>query len=305
MKEVFIVLINFNTQGLTIECLESLLKAKREDFNINTIIVDTYPKKRISINTDNYKDIRLKIILAENKGFSGGNNLGINYAIKNGADYIMILNNDTVVDPELIASLIKGFEFDEKIGIISPKIYFEKGYEFHKNKYSEGEKGRVIWYAGGVIDWKNVYPKHLGVDEVDDGQFEEVKETDFTTGCAFLSSAKIFSEMRGFDESYFLYFEDADFSLRVKKRGYKIMFWPKAVLWHKNAGSTGGSGSGLQDYYTTRNRMIFGIRFAPVRSKIALIKESLRLFRSGRQWQKKGISDFYLRRFGKGSYPVD
>ena len=110
--------------------------------------------------------------------------------------------------------------------------------------------------------------------------------------------------MKGFDNRYFLYFEDSDLSQRLKKAGYKILFYPKAILWHKNAGSTGGSGSSLQDYFTTRNRMIFGLKFAPLRSKIALIRESLRLLSSGRQWQKKGIRDFYLRRFGKGTFPL-
>ena len=84
----------------------------------------------------------------------------------------------------------------------------------------------------------------------------------------------------------------------------KILYNPKAILWHKNAGSVGGSGSSLQDYYITRNRMVFGIKYAPLRSKISLIRESLRLLLIGRAWQKRGIADFYLGRFGKGTFNI-
>ena len=82
------------------------------------------------------------------------------------------------------------------------------------------------------------------------------------------------------------------------------MYSAKAILWHKNAGSAGGSGSSLQDYYITRNRMLFGIRYAPFRSKLSLVKESMMLLAKGRRWQKRGILDFYLGRFGKGSFNV-
>ena len=80
------------------------------------------------------------------------------------------------------------------------------------------------------------------------------------------------------------------------------MYQPKTMLWHKNAGSAGGSGSSLQDYYITRNRLMFGLKYASFKTKLALLKESARLLITGRHWQKKGISDFYLRRFGQGSY---
>ena len=103
-------------------------------------------------------------------------------------------------------------------------------------------------------------------------------------------------------DNYFLYYEEADFCERAKKRGYRIFYAPKAIVWHKNARSVGGVGSELQDYYTTRNRLLFGVKYAPYRAKIALIRESFGLLKSGRKWQKRGVMDFYLGRFGKGSY---
>src|SRR3989344_360711 len=105
-----------------------------------------------------------------------------------------------------------------------------------------------------------------------------------------------------FDDKYFLYYEDADLSMRIKKKGFKIVYVPSSIIWHKNAGSAGGSGSMLQDYYITRNRLLFGFRYAPFRSKLALFRESLSLLFRGRQWQKCGVIDFYLGKLGRGSY---
>lgn len=152
------------------------------------------------------------------------------------------------------------------------------------------------------MDWKNVLGRHRGVDEVDSGQFDTTEETDFATGCCMLFSSAGIQKIGLFDEKYFLYYEDSDLNERMKRRNFKILYAPKAVLWHKNAGSTGGSGSTLHDYYISRNRMLFGMRYAPWRSKFALFKESIRLLARGRVWQKAGIRDYYKGRFGKGSY---
>jgi len=237
----------------------------------------------------------------KNLGFAEGNNVGIRDALENGADYVCLLNNDTRVDPDFLVELIRTAESDEQIGIVAGKIYFEKGYEFHKDRYKENERGKVIWYAGGVIDWNNIYTIHRGVDEIDRGKYDCLKETDFVNGCLSLIKREVFEKIGLFDKKYFLYFEDADLSVRAKKAGFKLVFCPQAKIWHLNSGSS-GSGSGLHDYFTTRNRMLFGMKFAPLRSKLALIRESFKIMFLGREWQKIGVRDFFLRKFGKGSW---
>ena len=156
MKKVFVVIINYKGEKDTIELLSSLKNVDKNSFDLNVLVIDNYPQDPINVKEEAYSDLKLKIIFSENNlGFTGGNNLGISYAINNGADYIVILNNDTLVDPEFISELIKAA--DEKgDGIFVPKIYFAKGYEFHKDRYEKSELGKVIWYAGGVLDWKNV-----------------------------------------------------------------------------------------------------------------------------------------------------
>ncbi|OGH10224.1 MAG: hypothetical protein A2152_00940 [Candidatus Levybacteria bacterium RBG_16_35_6] len=143
---------------------------------------------------------------------------------------------------------------------------------------------------------------HRGVDLVDNGQFDKIEETSFATGCCMLIKKEVLNEVGSFDEKYFLYYEDTDLSQRARMGGYKIIYQPKAVLWHENAGSTGGSGSIMQDYFISRNRILFGFKYAPLRTKLALVKESFSILLKGRANQKKGVRDFYLRHFGKGIY---
>lgn len=301
MKKVFVSIINFNGKENTQECLTSIENSDLTDLKLTVIVSDNASREEFNQKDINLKNISFKFIKhQENLGFAEGHNVAIKFALENNADCIVILNNDVILDKNCLKELVNSLKDD--VAIVSPKIYFAKGCEFHKDRYKESELGKVIWYAGGEMDWGNVLAYHRGVDEVDNGQFEKEVKIDFASGCCMLISAKALEKVGLFDQRYFLYYEDNDFSQRIKKANYKIIYQPKAFLWHKNADSAGGSGSDLQDYYITRNRLLFGMAYAPLRSKIALIKESFKLLINGRKWQKRGVLDFYLRRFEKGSY---
>ncbi|MDE2590022.1 MAG: glycosyltransferase family 2 protein, partial [Patescibacteria group bacterium] len=202
---------------------------------------------------------------------------------------------------DLLIKLLEQLHTDSGIGVVVPKIYFAKGHEYHKNRYEKKDLGKVLWYAGGTVDFANVYTLHRGLDEVDHGQYDKAEEVGFATGCCLLTKREVLEKVGLFDDKFFLYYEDGDLGERIKRAGYKIMYVPTAHLWHINAGSS-GSGSSLHDYYLTRNRMLFGMQYAPIRAKVALIRESARLLISGREWQKIGIRDFYLKQFGKGTF---
>ncbi|SRR5258708_7653218 len=299
MIKIFIVVLNWNQPELTLLCVRSIAKSKLDKkYKVEIIVVDngSDENKRL-IQYPNAQVIRSE----QNLGFAAGNNLGIKYAIDNFADYVMVINNDTIVDSQMLSYLLETIQEDKTIGIVSPKIYFAKGYEFHKEKYNKTELGKVIWYAGGKIDWNNVYGKNIGVDEVDKKQYGKEKEIDFATGACFLTRANALKEVGLFDEKYFMYFEDVDLSLRLKKKRWKIFFEPQAKLWHKVAQSS-GIGSDLNDYFISRNRLLFGMKYASLRTKFALFRESIKLFIFGRHWQALGIRDYYLKKFGKGSW---
>lgn len=303
-KKFFVIILNFNGIKNTIECLESFKNVRiPQGVELEVAVIDNASiDNTISVMNKDFPEVKL-IENNENLGFSGGNNIGINYALKQGADYIMILNNDTLVERDTIFELYQGFKTKEA-DVVSPKIYFEKGFEYHKERYKDKEKGKVFWYAGGEMDWNNVIGHHRGVDEVDYGQYDKKTELESITGACFVAKAEVFKKAGVFDDSFFLYYEDADLSMRIIKNSFKIKFVPSAIVYHKNAGSTGGSGSTLQDYFITRNRLIFGLRYAPLRARIALIRESITLLFSGRKWQKRGVLDFYTRQLGKGTYPL-
>jgi len=302
--KVSIIILTWNSIGLTLEVLKDIGKLDTKGILIETIVVDNGSTDKTQEKLRGYKlpNMPFKLIRnKENLGFAEGNNIGMRDALKRGTDYVLLMNNDVIVPRNLVVQLIKVAENDNKIGLLAPKMYFAKGYEFHKKRYSNKDLGKVIWYAGGMIDWDNIYSSHKGVDEVDKGQYDKQEETDVVNGACALIRKEVIKNVGYLDKNLFLYWEDADYSQRARKKGWKVVYTPKTHLWHKVAQAS-GIGSDLNDYFLTRNRMIFGMRYARLRTKLALIRESFKLLVSGRKWQKIGTRDFYLGRFGKGSW---
>lgn len=298
---ISIVVLNWNGKKDSLDCLKSIDRLRHGDNQISTILVDNGSTDNSIESFNQLKTPVFKLIKNEkNLGFAAGNNVGIKDALEGNTDWILLLNNDTLVDRNLIINLVKSIK-SNKIGIISPKIYFAQGYEFHKDKYPKGVLGKVIWSAGGKMDWNNVFGVNIGVDDVDRGQYEIEFETDFATGACMFIKREVFEKIGFLDERYFMYFEDADFCQRVVMAGYKIIYSPVSVIWHKVSQGS-GIGSNLNDYFISRNRMLFGMKYACLRTKLALIKESLKILISGRKWQKIGIRDFFLQIYNKGSY---
>ncbi|MBU2632432.1 glycosyltransferase family 2 protein [Patescibacteria group bacterium] len=302
MNKIGIVTVNYNTEKDTLNFLDSLEKINSSGFSLSVVVVDNASRENFSL-PKKYKKENIKVInLNKNTGFSGGYNTGIKEVLKENVDYVLVVNNDTILDPEILINLTEVIAKDVRIGVVTPKIYFAKGHEFHKDRYSKEELGKVFWFAGGYMDWANVQSVHRGVDEVDIGQYNKAEEIGFASGCCMLIRRAVLEKVGLFDDNFFLYYEDADLNLRIKKAGYKIYYVPSAVLVHVNAASTGGAGNLLHDYFITRNQMLFGLKYAPLRSKIALVRQSIRLLISGRPKQKQAIKDFYLGRLGKGTF---
>ena len=294
--KIAIVVLNYNGKENTLACINSIKKLNKSNYKVKLIVVDNASNDGSREALSKIKDITL-VKNDKNLGYSGGNNIGIKHALSLGSEYILILNNDTIVEKSLIINLINSAK---KGDIVSPKIYFAKGFEFHKNRYKKEDLGKVIWYAGGKIDWQNVIGIHIGVDEVDHGQFSKRLEINLATGACILIRRQVFEKIGFFDEKYFLYLEDMDFCVRAKRAGSKIIFEPKAILWHKNASSGGGSGSGLQDYYISRNRLLFATKYAKARTKFAVFKQILSQINS--PIKRKALIDFVTFNFGKGSF---
>lgn len=303
MKRIFAVVLHYQDRKLTEKCLCSLAGMDKKGIGLEIVIVDNCSPEPIGDLKGKFPGVTF-LQTKQNLGFAEGNNFGIKYCLEKKADYIFLLNNDAVADKSLIMGLFREAEKDPSAGILAPKIYFAPGYEYHRSRYKKKDQGRVLWYAGGLIDWQNVYASHRGVDELDNGQYDHQGTTVFASGCAMLIKKEVFERAGYFDSRYFLYLEDLEFCLRAKRAGFEIVYCPTGKVWHYNAGSSQVGGS-LHDYFFTRNRLLFGLKYASFRTKMALLKESVWIFLHGRPWQKKGVVDYFQKKFGKGSWVVE
>lgn len=188
-----------------------------------------------------------KLILIKNEknyGFAEGNNVGVRYALKAlNPSYVLLLNNDTVVDPDFLRELVKVAENDERIGIMGAVNYY----------YDKPEK---VWFCGGKINfWKGkVY--NIRVNEMNKGQCDKIREVDYVAGSCFFVSKEVIEKIGMLDHEYFAYWEEADWCIRALKAGYKIINVPNAKIWHK-VSSTTKKISGFFEYYNTRNTFLF------------------------------------------------
>lgn len=300
MDHISTIIVHYNTPKETKECLDSLSKISTKNFDHNIIVVDNGSKKQCKI-TQKFSNASIELIRSEsNLGFTGGNNLGISHAIKQyQSDYILLLNSDTEVDKDFLEHLYADIKNKPDVGISNPKIYFYKGTEFHSKSYRRSEKGNVLWYAGGSMDWENITAFHRGVDEVDLGQFDMQAKSEFATGCAMFIKREVIERVGILDKKFFLYSEDVDYSFRAKKYGYKIGFSPNSVVYHKNSASGDGVGSKIHDYYQTRNRLLLVEKHGSWRNKLTGVRLMFQIMKSGNTTKKQGVMHFVFRKFGK------
>jgi GT2 family glycosyltransferase len=199
--KVFIVILNYNRKERLKKCLDSVFQINYPNFEV--IIVDNNSDDGSFEMAKNSYSRSILIKNEANLGYSAGNNIGIRYALERMADYVLLLNNDTEVKANFLSGLVEVAEGDPQVGILSPLIF-------------DGYSGKV-WFSGGKIDWLRM--KTIHCSEITAGNNFA---TDFITGCAMLVKKEVFKKIGLLDEDFFLYWEDADFSLRAKRSDFKI-----------------------------------------------------------------------------------
>ena len=273
---VVIIILNWNSCDDTEECLKSLEKVIYKSFTI--IVVDNG-----SDNTDclalksKFPKIEL-IVSKENLGFTGGNNLGIEYAKKNNPDYILLLNNDTTVEPDFINHLLLVFYKHKNVGIAAPLI----------NYYYEPGK---IWSEGGKVSRIRGSGFANSIHHIEKARFND-KSVSFVSGCCMLIKAKILDEIGLFDDNYFLYIEDVDFCKRVIDGGYGIFVSNQSRIYHKVSSSTNKSFSQLPLYYATRNRLYFAKKNFPKTYLLTFLYLSISMWVKKIYWKFKGKQNY-------------
>lgn len=244
-KLVSIVVVTRNRKDIVLDCLQSVLKMNYPNFEI--ILVDNGSSDGTSIAVKKeFPQVNI-VESQENLGLNGGKNLGQKQAK---GDYILFLDSDTIVDENLLKELVKVAENDQRVGIVAPKMYY-----YHPED--------VIWYAGSFINLLTSKTKNIGANQIDNGQFDFIYETEFAP-TAYLATRQVINILKGHDESLFMAYGDTDYGFRARKAGFKFMFCPKAKLWHKikkyeckKTIRSLGFNLPMRAYYFARNRVIF------------------------------------------------
>lgn len=238
--KVYVIVLAYNQYQLTHECLESLLKS--EQINFETVLVDNGSTDHTpDLTRQNFPAVYV-IENGQNLGLAGGFNVGISYALQQNADYILLLNNDTILANDMIAKLVDFAEQDPKAAIIMPKVLIY------------GSTSRV-WSSGGVY---RIFPPSILLSSKRKSLHNKTRLIEFAPSCALLIHRRAFEQAGLFDTGFFYLFDDWDFSTRVRDIGLNIWYYPSAQIWHKVSMTTKGSqspmywwnyGAGIVRYY--------------------------------------------------------
>lgn len=241
-----IIIVNWNGYDDTILSLNSLRNLTYKNYEV--IVVDNGSEDdsgdRLKLDFDEITLLKN----SENLGFTGGNNRGLEYALEKDFDLVMLLNNDTVVTPNFVQPLVTAISKPE-IGAVQPKILFNKERE-------------VIWNVGSHFNYFWFYPKTRGGGKVDKGQYDRLMSIPWVTGCCFLISTSLIREIGLLDDQFFIYYEDTDWSLRIRRQSLDLLVVPDSLIYHevgsshKKRSSDGeGNLSPFAHYVTIRNHI--------------------------------------------------
>lgn len=254
--KVSIIILNWNGLEDALECLESLKKITYPNYEV--IVVDNGSTCNDSqMLREKFGDYIHLIENDKNYGFAGGNNIGMKYAITNfRPHYILLLNNDTTVDPMFLTEMVKFAETDVSLGIAGAKTYF----------YDEPDRLQAVWgmvnlWIGEPVTIPRIIGARFHKNVTDGGQYDSVKIADWVSGCCFLIKRGVIESIGLLDEGYFCYWEETDYCRRARNAGYKTVYVPTAKVWHK-LGSSVNKTSGLNRYYMIRNRFLFMRKYA-------------------------------------------
>jgi GT2 family glycosyltransferase len=297
MPEPFVisVILNTNRRDDTLECLKSLARSKYSHHSV--ILLDNHSTDgSVEAVRAGFPDVQI-MNLQENLGYAGNNNVGIQSAIEQGADWVFVLNEDTVLDENCLARLIDAGGQDAKTGIVGPMVY-------HFDEPDHIQSG------GGILGpyWQS---NHIAKDELDQGQLPETHSVEWISGCAIMVRREVIEQVGMIDARFFYYWEETEWCLRAAKAGWKILHVPAAKIWHKGVRRNYTPKPSLM-YYSTRNRLLMIQKHhAPLRVWISALGDTLRTLASWTfrpKWRGKrayrdamwqGLLDFLRGRWGK------
>jgi hypothetical protein len=239
MSRLYIIILNTNRRDDTLECLRSL---RANSYESKTIVVLDNASTDGSVEAIRAGYPEAQIVgLTKNLGYAGNNNVGIDLALKQGADWILVLNEDTVLSPDCLERMIEYGERNENIGIVGPMVY-------------HFDEPQVIQSAGGVLGdrWDAI---HLSANETDVGQYLQPHAVEWISGCAIMLRRKLIEQIGALDERFYYYWEEVEWCVRASKAGWRIAHVPSAKLWHKGVQRNYRPKPSV-GYYSARNRFL-------------------------------------------------
>lgn len=253
---IMIILVNYNNYEYTLKCVESL---RENDYpNYCVTIVDNKSTNNSMGILKTIEDDSVHVIESEtNGGFAKGNNLGIRFAIERGADYCLLLNNDTLVKSDFLSRMVEAVNAEENDCAATCRIMY----------YPESE---LIWYAGGKIDWKNSRAVHEGIRMKYEIQEEKQRYVGFASGCCILISRNTIMSVGGLPEDYFMYYEDLDYCYQLEKNRIPIVYVPESVVYHCVSSASGGEDSEFCIEWQNRARRILMKKYG--RERLSLVE---------------------------------
>ena len=316
--KIAVVILNWNGKKDTLECLSSLAQVKY--FNYETIVVDNgSTDDSVSAIQEQFPNVTL-LLSKENLGFAGGNNIGIRHALQQGAEGILLLNNDTIVDPSLLTAFATAAKKEPSVGILGAKLY------------SYADKGRFDHF-GGMWNAARANFDLVGKDLLEkDSSFEKATPIDYVCGAALFAKREVFNAIGMLEPRFFLLWEESDFCFRARKAGFSTQLCPAAKVWHKGSASVVG-GKPHSSYFWWRNRLLWIERNCRNKERLSITFKTLlpevfqlykrhlikylqliflRIFRPKEDLRKrkgyllrnraaiKGVHDYLFRSFGNG-----
>jgi GT2 family glycosyltransferase len=255
---VAIIILNWNNWQDTVQCLESLSQIDYPNYQI--VVVDNGSTDDSVLQLKQRFNAISLLESEKNLGFSGGVNFGIEQMKT--SDLILLLNNDTLVEKDFLTGLVRKITSNDTIGLVGGKIYYYEAAECDafirqladvqsiKGLHSNRNK---IWSAGGGISKLTKRTFHFGENKNDRGQYDQEREVDFLSGCCLLVKRDVIEKIGLLDPDYFMYYEDVDFCLRAKEQGYKILYVPGSIIWHKVRQP---ASKRFVDYYRMKNHLL-------------------------------------------------
>lgn len=259
--QVSIVVLNWNGRDDTLACLGSIAQS-------------SYPAVKVIVADNGSEDDSVSRIrgafpavqLMENGanlGFAAGNNRGIEAALAQGAEFVLLLNNDALIAPGALEALLADAAQHPRAGVFSGRIVF-------------GDGSNRIWYAGARWHADRQFFEHVGYGKPDGDEYAQPGLTDYASGCAFFVRAEVFKAIGLLDERFFLTYEESDFCYRARGAGFECRYVPAARFEHKVSASFGGESTPLHDYFYTRNLLLWAERHLPKGEFLRLLGRTLR-----------------------------